>query len=214
MTVYINGVAITGDMSRAVYDPDLDGIIALAQLAAAVCSEIEAAGLITAHAGVATAHHTPPTPGIWILAETLSPSGVGTITSSVLAVHDLWMVALTLAITKETETQLRLVLNEDTGNNYVCRYADNTTLVVATATSFMRLGSSFDNEPLMGVFYVGGKSLGVTGNVVVSGGVAGANAFDYLLNGVYASAADITKFTFSVSGETMTGKIKLFYMDY
>ncbi len=207
------GVGV-GDMTKAVYDPDLDGLIALAQLVAAVCSEIEAAGLITAHAGVATAHHTPPTPGIWILAETLSPSGVATITSSTLAVHDLWMVALTLTLTKDSETQLRLQLNEDTGSNYVCRYADNTTLVVATSTTFMRLGSSYDNEPLMGVFYVGGKSLGVTGNVLVSGGVAGSNAFDYLLNGRYSASADITKFTFSVSGETMTGKIKLFYMDY
>ncbi len=40
--IYINGVAIVGDMTKAVYDPDLDGLIALAQLVAAVCSETEA----------------------------------------------------------------------------------------------------------------------------------------------------------------------------
>ena len=41
MTVYINGVATTGDMLKSTYDPDKDGIIALAQLAAAVCSMTE-----------------------------------------------------------------------------------------------------------------------------------------------------------------------------
>ncbi|GAI70677.1 unnamed protein product [marine sediment metagenome] len=46
--IYINGVAIVGDMTKAVYDPDLDGLIALAQLVAAVCSETEADNKIAA----------------------------------------------------------------------------------------------------------------------------------------------------------------------
>jgi hypothetical protein len=46
-----------GDMFKAVYDPDADGKIALAQLVDAVCSETEAAGLITAHT-TPDAHHT------------------------------------------------------------------------------------------------------------------------------------------------------------
>ena len=49
--IYINGVAQVGvgDMTKAVYDPDLDGKIALAQLVDAVCSEAEAAALIAAY---------------------------------------------------------------------------------------------------------------------------------------------------------------------
>lgn len=50
-----------GDMAKAVYDPDLDGKIALAQLVDAVCSEAEADGKITTHKGDASAHHTKTT---------------------------------------------------------------------------------------------------------------------------------------------------------
>lgn len=46
-----------GVMTLAVYDPDKDGLIALAQLVAAVCSETEADGKITTHKGDASAHH-------------------------------------------------------------------------------------------------------------------------------------------------------------
>lgn len=45
-----------GDMTKAVYDPDLDGLIALAQLVAAVCSETEADNKITSHAGDVDPH--------------------------------------------------------------------------------------------------------------------------------------------------------------
>ncbi|MBA7628712.1 hypothetical protein ES703_36207 [subsurface metagenome] len=48
MTVYINGVSTAGDMLKATYDPDMDGIIALAQLLDAVCSETEADNKIAA----------------------------------------------------------------------------------------------------------------------------------------------------------------------
>lgn len=41
------GVGV-GDMTKAVYDPNADGVIAEAQLFAAVCSETEAAALIAA----------------------------------------------------------------------------------------------------------------------------------------------------------------------
>jgi hypothetical protein len=46
-----------GDMLKSTYDPDEDGVIALAQLDANVCSETEADGKITTHAGNASAHH-------------------------------------------------------------------------------------------------------------------------------------------------------------
>lgn len=49
-----------GDMKRSIYDPDEDGVIALAQTEA----DITAAGtavLIGIHAALANAHHTPPT---------------------------------------------------------------------------------------------------------------------------------------------------------
>lgn len=49
-----------GDMKKSVYDPDKDGVIALAQLAAAVCSETEAGtiadGKITTHSGAVDPH--------------------------------------------------------------------------------------------------------------------------------------------------------------
>lgn len=54
------GVGV-GDMTKAVYDPDKDGKLALLQLVNAVCSETEAGtiadGKITTHTGLLTAIH-------------------------------------------------------------------------------------------------------------------------------------------------------------
>lgn len=50
--------AMTGDMLKSVYDPDEDGIIALAQLDALVCSETEADAKVATHKSDASAHHT------------------------------------------------------------------------------------------------------------------------------------------------------------
>ena len=47
----------SGDMLKSTYDPDEDGVIALAQLASAVCSETEADGKISTHTAIASAHH-------------------------------------------------------------------------------------------------------------------------------------------------------------
>jgi len=52
------------DMLKATYDPDADGKIALTELESAVCSETEADGKISDHAGISDAHHTP-TPGFF-----------------------------------------------------------------------------------------------------------------------------------------------------
>lgn len=50
-----------GDMSKAVYDPNEDGVVALAQLDPLVCSEAEADAKITTHKNIADAHHTKTT---------------------------------------------------------------------------------------------------------------------------------------------------------
>lgn len=63
---YVNGVTSAiqtqlgdkGDMFKSTYDPNEDGVIALAQLDTAVCSETEADGKITTHAEDSDAHHT------------------------------------------------------------------------------------------------------------------------------------------------------------
>lgn len=55
---------VAGDMFKSTYDPDEDGLIALAQLVAAVCSETEADGKITTHKGDASAHHTRAVDGV------------------------------------------------------------------------------------------------------------------------------------------------------
>ncbi|GAI71067.1 unnamed protein product, partial [marine sediment metagenome] len=44
-------VDIAGDMVKSTYDPDKDGIIALAQLVAAVCSETEVAPVLYRYGG-------------------------------------------------------------------------------------------------------------------------------------------------------------------
>jgi hypothetical protein len=46
-----------GDMYKSTYDPNEDGVIALAQLDSGVCSESEADSKISTHAGNASVHH-------------------------------------------------------------------------------------------------------------------------------------------------------------
>lgn len=53
-----------GDMLKSTYDPDKDGLIALAQLVAAVCSETEAAAIAILDCVVGHFQYTPGT-GTW-----------------------------------------------------------------------------------------------------------------------------------------------------
>ncbi len=149
--------------------------------------------------------------GAWTLYETLSPSGVATVSTSTLDVHDLWMVIIDLTMTDDAETNLLMRLNGDSGANYYRRYIDNTTITTGTSTSLI-LGSGLDDAPITGIVYVGGKSRGDAGNVMILGGVIGWSTYNMQLNGRYDSAADITTMTFL--GPTFTGKIKIYYMDY
>ena len=50
--------AAAGDMLKSTYDPNDDGVIALAQLDTAVCSETEADDKISTHTNLPSAHHT------------------------------------------------------------------------------------------------------------------------------------------------------------
>ena len=51
-------VIAAGDMLKSTYDPNDDGVIALAQLDTAVCSETEADDKISTHTALPSAHHT------------------------------------------------------------------------------------------------------------------------------------------------------------
>lgn len=153
--------------------------------------------------------------GVWTLFETLSPSDVNTISSSALDVHDLWMVVIDLILTATVEQHLRLRLNGDSGNDYVYLYIDGTTVARTDPDSAISLGSGLDNNPLLGIVYIGGKSKGDDGCVQTLGGITGhPSYFSTGLTGYYNADADITLMTFYMDSDNMTGKIKIYYMDY
>jgi len=151
-------------------------------------------------------------PGIWTLFETLSPAGVVTIPSSALPLHDLWMVIIDLEITEVGETQLQMRLNGDAGNNYFTRYFDDAVIVQGGALSAYILGGGTAPYGISGIVHIQGKRKGTGNNIGIYGGAGAGYPFNYGLAGYYAAAANLSGMTFL--GPTMTGKIKIYWMDY
>ena len=149
----------------------------------------------------------------WTLIETLSPVAVNTISSSVLAAHDMWMLIAELysAGLGALEENLFLQLNSDGGANYEGRYIDDTVIVQETGVTAIRLGSRDGSTPLFGIVYVKGRSAG--GKVVVYGGLTRGRVYNMGLDGNYNAGADITRFTMNAI-TAFTGEIKIYYLDY
>ena len=151
--------------------------------------------------------------GIWTLAETLSPSGVSTISSSVLGAHDLWMIIIEVVSSSGTFYDLRLVFNDDTSANYDFRRLENLTLVEVNGGARFELGTFYNAKPAVGIIYASGKSKGSSGQTVVIGGIHTDVDEESMIDGEYNASADITKFTF-FAAVNFTGKIKLYSMDF
>lgn len=198
--------------------------------ASTVCSKTEADGKITTHT-TPSAHHakytnaeaiaaakTDPTLlNMWTLLETLSPSGVNTIDSSVLAAHDLWMIVLDVKFDTGIagEERIDLRVNEDVNVNYDTRYVDNTAIIVETGQTLMRLGTGYRHAAIAmrfkAILYITGKD-----GIIVTGMVGNEwdVAYDSILNGRYTEPdIDLTRLTF-LFNQAATGKIKIYYLDY
>ena len=164
--------------------------------------------------------------GIWILHETLSPSGVATITSNALAAaHDLIMVLFELVLDTgaEAEHQLNLRFNADVANNYADMYVDNVAIIVETGQAQMRVGSAWRvitagvYFPIIGQLLIEGKSKGggALTRIAVTG-MTGTSSVDEnrLLQGNWKCVnIDVSTMTF-FSTVNFTGKIKIYYMDF
>lgn len=166
-----------------------------------------------------------PAAGIWTLAETLSPDEVTSISSSTLAAHDLWMIIMGFwAIdAAPAEEYVWLRFNDDAATNYCNRVVDNTGIVVTTGDNQIILGSVRSTIPTVYQniiqLLINGKSKGHTSDEVAITGIMGmsddvAVPYNRILNATWKCAtADITKFSF-LCPEPISGKIKLYYMDY
>ena len=170
-----------------------------------------------------------PGGGIWTLAETLSPSNQSTINSSTFSAHDLWMIILDIWYAQSTsaEIQVELRFNGDSSVAYATRYLDNTTVVVSTGQTRLKIGgakrtNTVNPEPtFLAVLWVGGKGQednGDYGPVGITGIAAPAGSVDFnrILNGSYDLAGAtqaITQFNFLLNSNA-TGKVKIYYMDY
>lgn len=212
--------------------------------ASAVCSETELATAVAAeatlrsnadtslsaeidsdiltHKGDANAHHTPSNPGIWTLAEILSPASVTSIDSSVLAAHDEWMILLdlyvTFGVTGKSEITLRF--NDDSGANYASRALDNTSVIMETGVSDLYLGEidavADERRPFIAQLLIKGKGGSDAADVLTIAALIGLTKHSALqmTNGTWiCGTADITKFNFLFEHET-AGKIHIYYRDY
>jgi len=152
---------------------------------------------------------------IWILAETLSPSGVNTISSSVFSAHSCWMLIFDLVISGGAET-LGLRLNGDAGANYTARYISALAILNTGALTWLRIAeSTIASGSVLGCLVVKGKSTGEP--IVISGHSApSVSSGTSFVNGYYSVAANINRFTFlsAITGRNFSGKIKIYYMDY
>jgi len=164
--------------------------------------------------------------GVWTLFETLSPSGVATISSSILPPNDMWMVIVKVVSAGGTAVEhiVTLRFNDDSGNNYGHRIIDDTTVVTATAVSYMNIGSfqedastTTNKAAFMARLFIDGKDHGGTLNDWK--GVFGMStdgkgvSLSRFLNGYWlAQGSDVTKMTFDF-GDLVTGKIQLYYLD-
>jgi len=150
----------------------------------------------------------------WTLLETLSPSAVASIDSSTLTAQDLYMVLLRLSGAYATESRLGMQLNGDTGNNYSATFADQTTLTQVLDNAILNLCSFDDTYPQMvGRILLPGK-LGAV-YVPISGHVSPSHyTYNRFLSGDYNASANITQFTFLAGVGTITGKIKIYGMNF
>lgn len=153
-----------------------------------------------------------PAPGIWTLLETLSPAAVASISSGALTAYDMFMVIFRLQVSEATSIVMRL--NSEGGTNYAYRRVTGITWSTTTGASSMyliRYASSTDRG--VGVIYLPG-TLGAV-SVPVSLNLGTTSMSDLVsTHGYYNAAANITSFTFLVAAGTITGKIKIYGMNF
>jgi len=144
----------------------------------------------------------PPGEGLTHL-ETLTPSGVSTITSSSLSAYDEYIVVGRVSNTGAGD-QLRMQINGDTGSNYRSKYFSGTTCVAATSTSI--IGCDLGGDMVHAIYFrIMGKTANAS-NGYTHGYILACNAGSGSVSGLYcdwtASTAQtqITSFTFFNSG--------------
>ena len=162
--------------------------------------------------GAARGDHKHGMPVGWTLAQTLSLSGVNTIDSSVFSAHDLWQIIIDIVIAEAVETNMYLRFNGDSGATYASRWIDTVTITQLTNITSQFLGTAVNVYHGVGSVLVTGKRKGTGNIIVIQGGITHGYSGLTGIDGLYAGATDVTKFT--IFGGTMTGKIKIFYMDY
>ncbi|GAI31601.1 unnamed protein product, partial [marine sediment metagenome] len=154
-----------------------------------------------------------PAGGIWTLAETLSPTGVATITSSTFATHDLWMLFIELISDEADWIELRLRLNGVSGNNYTYRTITGTVIAVVNAQTSYHLGRGVNAFKVFGQLLFEGKR-GVAASLNMKGGLASLVSLLEMMDGNFNGNVDITSFTVYPSAGNITGKIAIYYYDY
>lgn len=174
--------------------------------------------MVSSGPGVVESWGAQPTAGIWTFAETLSPAGVATITSSNFAAHDLWQIIVDVQLLNAGETDLCLRINAQAGAIYAHRYLTGAGLAEAGGQNEIIIGSTLLNVgATVGTLLIAGKPkgtgvtefLGVVGNIV-----SGYASIKSLLTAVCNLAADLQSVTIFARVGNMTGTIKIYHRDY
>lgn len=150
----------------------------------------------------------------WALIETLSPSGVASISSTgTLKVYDEYKIIISDLLLAENG-YINLSMNSDSGNNYQIFYFDTTTLTYAGSQSSIKLMYGGTLHPINIEIVMNGKTPAVasgciTANIVASG------SFNHIqgLGGVWigGNATQLTSISIVASGTTISsGKVQIF----
>lgn len=148
----------------------------------------------------------------WVLLETLSPSGVSTVTSSALAAYDQYLLIFNNFISTSAAGDLILIrFNGDTGNNYTYQIANAAVQVAQTG---ILIFYAIDQNRVSGEIHITGVTgtqidgkLGVRSMIASSGGAA----FPFGGEWQGGNATQISTMTIYSSGSTnFSGAIKIY----
>jgi len=149
----------------------------------------------------------------WVPIETLSPSGVSTITTTgTLDVYDQYLLVIHNLLGGEaTERNIQIRFNGDTGNNYSYQESNAT---LTTGASASRIASVKSTVYINGTVLIGGKTPAVASGVLslISNCPSAGNSHPTYLTGLWAGGNDtqITSITILPSSSTITGTIKVY----
>ncbi len=154
---------------------------------------------------------------VWTFIEKVTaPGSAASVTSSALTVYDEYMAILNI----ETDANISIQFNSDTGGNYFATYIDNVTVTVAGSTTSIYVGSASSVDVCIAEVHVKGISKAVANgrvavSIIPSGQIGAGGKMDGLC-GSWAggNATQVSTMTFLVNTGNILGSIEIYGRNY